>query len=342
MSELRSRLAIAFGAVLVVTGIGVGGFYWLGHGRWALHECLYMTITTLFTVGFGEILPGFEDVPHARSFTMVLIVLGVGTFLYFASTLTAIILEGDLQAAFRKTRMRKQIEKLSGHVIVCGSGSTGWHVVEELLSSRVPVCVIEQDQERVERLVEAHPQVPYIQGDATEDAVLMEAGVERARGVVGALSSDKDNLFVVVTARQANPGCRIVARVSEVRAIEKLRKAGADAVVSPNYIGGMRMSAELLRPHVVEFLDEMLRDKDKNLRIEEVAIGQGSAFVGQTLGSSRFRQVADVLVLAIRDATRGFVYNPGPDLVLTDAMKLIVLGPMDAVHKLRDLLTAGA
>jgi voltage-gated potassium channel len=110
--------------------------------------------------------------------------------------------------------------------------------------------------------------------------------------------------------------------------------------VSPNYIGGMRMSAEMLRPHVVEFLDEMLRDKDKNLRIEEVAIGTRSQFIGQTLGSSRFRQVADVLVLAIRDATKGFVYNPGPDLVLADSMKLIVLGPMDAVHKLKDLLSA--
>lgn len=341
MSELRSRLAIAFGAVLVVTAVGVGGFYFLGNGRWRLADCLYMTVTTLTTVGFGEILPGFRDVPHARTFTMVLIVLGVGTFLYFASTLTAIILEGDLQAAFRKTRMHKLIEKLSGHVIVCGTGSTGWHVVEELLASRVPVCVIELHAERIERLLEVHPKVPYIQGDATEDAVLAEAGVDRARGVVGALSSDKDNLFVVVTARQANPSARIVARATELRAIEKLKKAGADAVVSPNYIGGMRMSAEMLRPHVVEFLDEMLRDKDKNLRIEEVAIGQGSVFVGQTLGSSRFRQVADVLVLAIRDATRGFIYNPGPDLVLTDAMKLIVLGPLDSVHKLRELLDAG-
>lgn len=338
MSELRRRLAIAFAAMLVVTGSGAFGMYALGGGRWPLRDCLYMTITTLTTVGYGEILPGFRDVPHARSFTMLLIVLGVGTFLYFASTLTAIILEGDLQAAFRKTRMRKQIEKLTGHVIVCGTGSTGWHVVEEMLTSGVPVCVVELHQERIDRLIEAHPNVPYIQGDATEDVVLMEAGVERARGVVGALSSDKDNLYVVVTARQANPNARIVARATELRAIEKLKKAGADAVVSPNYIGGMRIGAEMLRPHVVEFLDEMLRDKDKNLRIEEVAIPSTSSFVGQTLGSSRFRQVADVLVLAIRAPKRGFLYNPGPDLVLEDAMNLIVLGPMDAVHKLRELL----
>jgi len=335
MNALRRRLAIAFAAVVLVTALGVFGYYWLGQGTWTLGECLYMTVITLTTVGYGEVLRDFADVAHAREFTMLLVVLGVGTFLYFASTLTAIILEGDLQDVFRKRRMRKQIEKLSDHVIVCGIGSTGWHVVEELVTTAVPLCVIESHAERIERLAEHHPTVPWIQGDATEDAVLVEAGVARARGVVAALPTDKDNLFVVVTARQANPSARIVARAIELRADEKIRKAGADAVVSPNYIGGMRMVAEMVRPHVVKFLDEMIRDKDKNLRIDEVAIGQRSPYVGQTLGGSRFRQVADVLVLAVRDATGGFLYNPGPDLVLTDAMKLIVLGPLDAVQRLR-------
>ena len=341
MSPLRNRLAIAFAAVLVVTALGVAGYWMLGAGRWSVVDCLYMTVTTLTTVGYGEFLPGFAEVPHARSFTMVLIVLGVGTFLYFATALAAMIIEGDLRGAFRKRRMRKRIEGIADHVIVCGTGSTGWHVVEELVSSGVPLCVVELHAERIDRLVEEHPEVPCVQGDATEDAILAAAGVERARGVVGALPSDKDNLFVVITARQANPTARIVARATDLRAIQKLKKAGADAVVSPNYIGGMRIVAEMVRPNVVEFLDEMLRDKDKNLRFEEVEVGSTSPFVGQTLGASRFRQVADVLVLAVRDAGRGFVYNPGPDLVLSGAMKLIVLGPMTSVHKLRDLLTAG-
>lgn len=341
MSELRERLAVAFGALLAVTAIGAVGFYVVGDGRWNLADCLYMAVITLTTVGYGEVLPGFESVPHARTFAMVLIVLGVGTFLYCASTLTAVLLEGDLRRALRKTRMRKRIESLSGHVIVCGIGSTGWHVVEELMATSTPLCAIDTDKERMDRLIEEHPHVPYVVADATDDTTLVEAGVERARGVVAALPSDKDNLFVVVTARQANPGVRIVARGIELRAVEKLRKAGADAVVSPNYIGGMRMVSEMLRPHVVEFLDEMLRDKDKNLRIEEVEIVRGSPLSGQTLGGARFRQTADVLVLAVRDPSRGYVYNPGPDHVLVEAAKLIVLGPAMAVVRLRESVARG-
>src|SRR5262249_52690833 len=157
---------------------------------------------------------------------------------------------------------RKQIARLEDHVIVCGAGSTGRQAIEELIDYDVPLVAIDLDQQHLEDLAEHFPdRITYLVGDATDDDVLEQAGLTRARGLITALASDKDNLYVVVSARQANPKARIVARGSDLHVLEKLRKAGADAVVSPNYIGGMRMVSELLRPQVVKFLDEMRRDR---------------------------------------------------------------------------------
>lgn len=238
--------------------------------------------------------------------------------------------------------MRKTIEALSGHIVVAGSGSTGKHVIEELVLTKTPFVVIDKSREHVDRLslqLHGDDSLLYVIGDATEDHVLIEAGVKRARGVVAALTHDKDNLYVTLSARSLNSNARIVAKVTEDEAAPKMLKAGATSVVSPTMIGGMRMASELIRPEVNEFLDQMLRDKDKNLRLEEVPIPKGSPFASHALREAPIRRDTKVLVVAVRDQRREFVYNPEPEFVLEEGSTLIVLGDAEGVAKLRKIMT---
>jgi voltage-gated potassium channel len=334
---LRGRLLGGFVALLSVMAGGTLGYYLLGDGLWNVEQCLYMTVITLTTVGFGEVLPGFNEVEHVRLFTILLIVLGMGVFLYFASTLTAFIIEGDLRRALRLGRMKKRLGKMRDHIIVCGVGSTGRHVARELMATRTPVVAIDIDEDRLEHLNDEYPRrkLSYIVGDATDDEVLAQANLEHARGLVASLANDKDNLYLVVTARQCNADIRIVARGIDLRVFDKLRRAGADTVVSPNHIGGMRMVSEMIRPAAVKFLDVMLRDGDTTMRIEEVVIGK-NGFSGQTLGDADLRRKANVSVLAVlAKGDTAFTYNPSADQVLEPGMTLVVLGDAESVIELR-------
>ena len=339
MEELRTRLAAASAAILLVVAAGALGFYILGEGRWTPFDCLYMTIITLTTVGFSEILPGFAETEYARHFTIMLIIVGVGTFLYFVSNLTAMIIEGDLQRALKETRMHKTIDKLKDHIIVCGVGSTGRHVLQELAEYGIQTVLIDIDPDAVALHRETYPQAMCLLGDATDDDVLAKANIKTARGIVAAMANDKENLYLTISAREANPGVRIVARGSDLRVLEKLRKAGADTVVSPNYIGGLRMVSELLRPKVVRFLDEMRRDRS-GTRIEEVDIPQASSFAGRSLRDMDFRKSTDLLVLAVRIDEGDYKYNPSADFVLESGMTLVVLGPISQVEGLRQQAVA--
>ena len=334
---LKRRLVPPAVALLAVVALGVVGYNHLGGGRWSLADCLYMTVITLTTVGYGEVLTGMDTVPFAREFTAVLIILGMGVFVYFVSHVTAIIIEGDLQRALRKTRMRSKIAKLVDHMVVCGAGSTGRHVGAELVAAGRPVVAVDVDGASLEeqsRLLDRRLH-HHIQGDATDDAVLAAANLAAAAGLVATLPNDKDNLYLVVTARQANPRARIVARGSDLAVLDKLRRAGADAVVSPNFIGGMRIASELMRPQVVRFLDDMLRDRETHWRIEEVAIPAGSYLVGRALEDAELRRDFDIVVLAIRDEDGSTVYNPTAGQVISQESTLVVLGRLDRVDELR-------
>ena len=342
MQELRNRLVVASVAILTVVCVGTLVFYWLGSGQWSLFDCFYYTVITLTTVGYSEVLPNVGEVRFARPFTIALIVSGVGTFLYFASTLTAVIIEGDLQRAFKETRMHKNIDKLKDHIVVCGAGSTGRHVLKELDEYGIAAVLVDIDPEAVENYRQTNPKGFSMVGDATDDALLEKANIASARGLVAALASDKDNLYLTLSARQFNPTMRIVARGSDLRVLEKLKKAGADTVVSPNYIGGLRMVSELLRPKVVRFLDEMRRDKSMT-RIDEVDIAEGSDFAGRSLRDLDIRKFADLLVLAVRVPNQdGYTYNPGAEFVLKSGMTLVVLGPINEMHDLRRAADSGA
>lgn len=338
---VKRLLFAAWLLAALVLGGGVG--YWaLGGGRWSYGECVYMTVITISTVGFGE-LSGMDAVPGTRALTVVLIVGGIGTLAYVQANVTALLVEGAIGQAWRRNRMRNKIEAMSGHVVVAGSGSTGRHVIEELVATKTPFVVIDRNHEHVQRLSEMmmKGEMLFVHGDATEDQVLMLAGVDRAAGVVAALTHDKDNLFVTLSARSLNPNARIVSKVTEDESAPKMMKAGATSIVSPAQIGGRRMASELIRPEVNEFLDQMLRDKDKSLRLEEIVIPKGSPYVGHALRDAPIRRETNLLVIAVRQPTREFVYNPDPDFVLDEGMTLVVMGAADGVKKLRGLVAAG-
>lgn len=317
--------------------VGAMGYQIIGQGRWSLHDSLYMSVITLSTVGFGETLEGMEVVPGARTWTAVLILLGSGTLLYFASTLTALIVEGDLRDALRRGTMRQSLTDIQDHVIVCGVGSTGVHVLAELLASRIPLVIVDLSLERIERILDdvEERHLLYVHGDATEDQVLEDAGIHRARGLIAALHDDRENLFVTVTARALSDRVRIVAKAVEHENVAKLERGGADVVVAPALIGGVRLASEMVRPSVVRFFDALARDREQTRRIEEIPITPNSSLIGCRLADAGIREVVDALVIAIRDRTGRHEYNPSADWVIEEGMVLIVLVRTDEIEILK-------
>ena len=323
--------------VMVYAG-GTLGYYLLGRGRWSLGDCAYMTVISLTTVGYGEVLEGMAEVPLARFFTGVLLVTGAGIVVYSVSVLTTFLVEGEFLHLRRRRRMRKRIDKLTGHVIICGGGRTGQHIAEELHAARWPYVLIDATPEAIQRCEErVRSEVLGIPADATDDQILLDAGIQRAHGVVAALPDDRDNLFVVVTARGLNPKLRIVAKAVDLRSVQKLQVAGADRIVSVNRIGGQRIASEMIRPHVVSFLDKMMREKDRNLRFEELTIPVGSPLVGRILAQSDIRRARNLLIVAASGpGAEDYTYSPGPDFLLQEGMTLIIIGETDSVQRLRD------
>ena len=333
---LQKRLAQIGVLIAAIFTAGTTGF--MAVEGWPFLDALYMTTITLSTVGFQEVHPLSTG---GRLLAMALILGGTGSLLYALSVVTAFIVEGELRGLLGKRRMEKALERLHGHVIVCGAGETGKHVVEELQKTQTPCVVIEQNLAQLKHLERLAP-TPVIEGDATDGVVLSRARIDIARGLITTLPSDKDNLFVILTARELNPTLRIVSRVIEDDSHAKLRKAGADAVVSSNQIGGLRLASELIRPHVVSFLDTMLRDPHRVLRIEEAEVMQGSPVVGKTLDELDLVSRVGLVVMAKRRGAKGeFVYNPKASTPLDAGDFLIVCGEPAQLETLRDILAKG-
>ncbi|HEY6463170.1 MAG TPA: NAD-binding protein, partial [Polyangiaceae bacterium] len=333
------RLIVAVGVFATLVAIGTVGYFVLGEGRWTVGDCAYMTVIPISTVGFFE-LGHLREVPGARLLTVGLIVGGVGVLAYMQSNLTALLVEGVIGQAWRRRRMQKDIEKLGAHVVVAGAGGTGKHVIEELMATQTAFVVIDRSDQQLRQVSDdlCAGKMLYVHGDATLDHVLLAAGVRRARGVVAALTHDKDNLYVTLSARSLNAQARIVSKVVEDEAAPKILKAGASSIVNPTMIGARRLAGELIRPEVHEFLDQMLRDKDRNLRIEDIVVPRGSGFVGMALKDTPIRRETRALVVAVRGSDRAFTYNPEPDYVIGEGTTLIVLGETESIVKLRSLV----
>jgi voltage-gated potassium channel len=333
------RLFLALGAFAALVGVGTVGYFFLGAGRWTLADCAYMTVITISTVGFYE-LGHLTDVPGARLLTVGIILGGVGVLAYVQSNLTALLIEGVIGNVFRRRRMDREIAKLSQHIVVAGAGGTGRHVIEELRATATEFIVIDRNEEVLQEVAAeiCEGKMLYVHGDATADHALLAAGVQRARGIVAALTTDKDNLYVTLSARSLNANARIVSKVVDDEATPKILKAGATATVNPTMIGARRLASELIRPEVNEFLDQMLRDKDKNLRLEEVTIEPASRLVGAMLKDTPIRRKTRALVVAVRATDRAFVYNPDPDYVIAAGTTLIVLGEAESIKQLREMV----
>lgn len=337
LSDLRTRLLRAFGFILLVTLVGIVGFSLIDREA-GIIRAFFMTAITLTTVGYGEEIALDSD--GAYIFTSLLILVGMGAVLYFVSTATAFVLEGQIGHVFRRKQMERELAALKNHYIVCGSGPTALYAAGELAAVSRPVVLVVSSQQGAERARSELPDVPIVFGDPTEDSVLRAAGSDRARGLVACSDSDNENVVVTLTARQLNPALRIVSRLQDVDHESKIRKVGADAVVLPQHTGGLRLASELIRPTVVTFLDKMLRDRDLNLRIDEVLIPEGSSAVGKPINEIGLEKLPRILLLALRSPTGSWEYNPKRSHLVEPDVVLIFLGSPDDAQALRKQLGA--
>jgi len=323
---------LMFLIVLVVIA-GSLGYYLIFDMQPKFIDCVYMTVISLTSVGYGEVLPIAGNVP-AQMFTMVLITFGMGVILYAISTVTAILIEGELTGILRKRRMLKKIEKLRNHYIVCGGGETSRPLIGELLKNHESVVLIEADQEKIEKYQDSK-RFLFIFGDPTDDASLVAAGLEHAAGILIVLPSDKDTLYVTMTARMMNKDIRIISQITNQETEPKLLKAGASRVISPNMIGGMRMASEMIRPTAVNFLDKMLRNEKDNLRIHEIVITEKSNIIGKKISESGLKDKFDLLILGAKNKNGDIQFNPSPVSQITDGMTLIVMGKIDDIVNIK-------
>ncbi|HIN80587.1 MAG TPA: hypothetical protein EYN00_05870 [Planctomycetes bacterium] len=287
----------------------------------------------------NEPFQNYDLPPAMQQYTAVVLLTGMGLVIYAVSTFAAQVIESGLEDRFKGRRIRKMIERLHGHLIVAGAGKTGEVIIGELNRRGEPFVIIEIDQDRVEEL-RSKLQQPVVQGDATDDDVLREAGIDRASGIFAALPGDQENLFVVISVNELNPEVKIVARSIDPRTDEKLRRAGAGVVIAPTTIGADRMVSAMIRPKVVTFMDRLLRDPESTSRIEEVEIGAASELDGVTISEADLGARTQLLVLALQHPGEHLACNPAASEKLTAGTLLVVLGDVSHFPKLHQLAAA--
>jgi voltage-gated potassium channel len=338
--NLRRRLAYALLALLAIAFLSVSGYLLLGDSGVTFLQALYMAVITLSGVGYSEVVDTSHN-PALRVFNIFVVLFGVAIMVYVFSVVTAFLVEGELSNLFWRRKMEKRIASLTGHYIICGLGDTGRYVAAELQAVGTPYVVIESHEDPVQKFRETQRDLLYVIGDATDEAVLDHTGVGRAKGLIAGLSADKDNLVITFLVRQKNPSIRIVARCSdEAKFSDRMLKAGANSTVSPNRIGGLRLASEVLRPHVVEFLDLMLKDQSHTLRVEQIEIPEGSGWSGLSLDHLNLKSRHGLVPLAVKNPGArqelSFVMNPPGEQVLRDGTIVIVMGDVTDVKRARD------
>jgi len=327
---------LIYGALLMVLihVIGTLGYHYIGRPSATWIDSFYMTFITVATIGFGETVD-LSNHPMGRLFTVFIAVIGIGTMSYLFSSFVALLLESDLNAALRRKRMEKAIAKLTGHYIVCGIGRVGSNVAYELTQTNRAMVVIENDRAALDRWLEHHPDTLYLHEDAADDDTLRTAGVLTAAGVFAVTGDDSHNLMLSLSVKLLNPNARVVARLHNIRNADKARRAGADEVVSPDYAGGMRIASAMLRPHVVNFMDQMLHTDD-GLRVEEVQVP--SHFPPTPL-AELIPKSQEYLLMALQE-NDNWVFNPADDHVLKAGATLILMMNSGARAMLEERLAA--
>jgi voltage-gated potassium channel len=295
-----------------------------------------MTVITISTIGYGEVVD-MSAHPAARVFTIVYIIVCLGTIAYAVSSITAFVVEGELKNILGRRKMEKEIARLRDHYIVCGADETAQSIIMELVVTEKKFVVVESAKEKIDKLA-AFGAVIYIHGDPSDDAVLQKAGIERAKGLVACLPTDEANLFVTLSARSLNPALRIVAKGIDVNSHKKMIKAGADSVISPTFIGGMRMVSEMIRPATTTFLDMMLRERERVLRFDEVTVGPGSALAGKTIEESKLEEKTGALLVALRrGGGKEFDFNPAKTTKLAEKDILVFIASPEMIQGLEKI-----
>jgi len=325
------RIAILLVFCVLLTGM-VGFHYIEGYG---FIDSMYMTVLSVSTVGFEVVRP-FS--PAGKLFVSFLIIFSLGTFTFVGSSIVRFFLDGQFIKKLKTKRVSKRIEKLTDHVIICGYGRNGEQAALELTDNIHPFVIIEKRENVILRIQE-DPNLLYIQGDATNEEVLRTAGIDRARALIATTPNDADNMFVVLTARSMNPNLTIISRASEIGSDVKLRRAGATNVIMPERMGGQRMARLVTQPDVVEFMEYILLQRNRDISIHEVQCGKMALInQGKTIGELSLASVTGTTIIGLKNGDGKYVFNPGSDYPLNYHDQLFVIGSPDQVRTLNNFL----
>ena len=330
-SHNSSYLAIVFLATMVV--IGVIGFSIIeGYG---IVDALFMTIITISTVGFREIEPlSYEG----KIFTIFLIVFSFGIFAYALSTLTTYLVDGVFHNYFKLKKVKRKIEKVSNHVIICGYGRNGRQAAKKSLEYGFEVLIIDKDEENIEQILEEGKML-FIQGDATHDDILHLTQMENAHALITTLPNDADNLFVVLSAKEVNPNLKIISRASDDNSDKKLKRAGATNIIMPDKLGGQRMAKLVAQPDVVEFLDHIMIQQKNDVSLEEISFTEvGAKFRRKSIRELGVRDISGVNIVGLRNKVGEYILNPPADTVICCEDKIFVLGTAEQIKTLNSAL----
>lgn len=337
-TSLRNRhyfgLLIGAAVLLTVQVTGTVGYWLIGQPKASWIDAFYMTFITIATIGYGEIVD-LSAHPMGRLFTVAIAVVGIGAMSYLVSATVALLVDADLNAGMRRKRMEKEITRLKGHYIVCGVGRVGGNVAAELEKTQREFVVVESDRAALDAWLEHHPDTLYLHDDAADDEALIRAGVMQSAGVFAVTGDDSHNLMVSMSVKLLKPDVRVVVRLHDIRNEKKARRAGADAIVSPDFSGGMRIASMMLRPHAVTFMDQMLLS-DQRLRVEEVLVPAGFA-------AKPVREVlphSDAYLLMATHEGGQWVFNPADDHVLRAGAAVVLMTSPEGRTRVEKLLRA--
>ncbi len=320
-------------AIIFVLILGTIGFIVIED--YEFNEAFYMVIITISTVGYGEIKTLTEA---GRIFTSILIILNMGVVAYSISTVSSFILDGELRKYLKDYRVYQKIQELSNHVIVCGFGRHGQEIVEEFLRNKVSFVVIEQDANKISEM-RVQDDFLFLDGDATHDQILLEAGIKKAKALIVTTGKDAENVFVTLSARQLNPQLHIISRAVEKVSEKKLLRAGANQVVIPERLGGFYMATLVRKPEVVEFFTLISNMGSAHIEFEEVECDSiGEQYLGKSIKALNIRGKTGVNIIGLRDLQGNYTVNPAPETILKSGMRLVILGDLQQIEAFRKIM----